>query len=40
MLDAVLEDEDEKYNVNTAIGIYFFYKTYIRIWKLNRAISM
>ena len=31
MLDAILEGEDEKYNVNTAIGIFFFYKTYILI---------
>lgn len=40
MLDAVLEGEDEKYNVNTSIGIIFFYKTYIRIRKLNRAMYM
>ena len=38
MLDAVLEGEDEKYNVNTSIGI--IYKTYIRIRKLNRAMYM
>ena len=38
MLDAVLEGEDEKCNVNTSIGI--IYKTYIRIRKLNRAMYM
>ena len=26
MLDAVLDGEDEKYNVNTSIGIIFFIK--------------